>query len=286
MKTKARNIMWLPPKELVLGTGLGIAALWYLTQYCLVFTPKKQVMLVMNRLRSDEKGEALIRVVKSGLHFKFPWEETSASDDGLFSLQKIRTNFDVQCPSKDGPIIKVTGGFTYAPDPDNLIGYYVSRNVAGKKVLDSVQGYLSGKISEKEAVSIRNAMGELSESATNYFSKEHRSTEEEKKGCDVVTKIEQACGIIFEELTIADVVFEDKFQGARTTKAVMETLEKTAAQLKETGINGQSALDATLVVHGSVERKVVENVIRAEGQGINGFVETLQGIFSGRGRSD
>ena len=243
-----------------------------------IYVPLKSGLLIMDPFRRDANGESTVRPQLSGLRFKFPWEQeqTSATRDNLFSFVEIRVDCSGEYAAKDGPLIKIPGSFVIAPDPNNLVQYYLSRNIVQEKILDIVRGHNSFVVSKLGAVEAREKMESIKKKITNYFSKGENKTKTEKDGTKTVTEMERNYGIVFKEFTMANVGNSETFQKALETIAETKVLREAVDEMRKPDdgaapdartMTQDEAWDNVLVI----SDKAKKNIQKIEGDGLSAF---------------
>lgn len=271
----------------VLGLCLGLAVLGKTLQHFVVFVPKKSALLVLNVLNKNNRDEGEIRVLLSGLNFKYPWEQIYP--DGRFSLKETRVSFSEKFPASDGPMVSVNGSFSFAPDPRNperLLQFFLSQDIVLQMALDKIGGYLSQLISKKKAVTARNQMKQISEMVTCYFDGDRNDSDEEARGTKEVERLEKRYGIVLGTVTVANIGYEESFQKARATREATKTLRKAADDARKPGKDGSGGIppakawDNVLVVHGVVKKQT--HVQEVEGQGLEALAALLVAAVRGR----
>lgn len=260
----------------LIGVGLSL-------EYFLRDPLKKTMLLVRNPLLVDEKGEAQIRVLLSGLNFVYPWEETD--EDSSFSLKHIKIPLIQNYPTTDDEIC-VDALITIAPDPKpdhtNPAGYFVASEIVLDRVKATVNSFVSSVMSAIDTEMARNTAPDIGKRVTDYFAKGAIATPEQVSGTDRVTELEKACGIVFNEIVIQHIDYTAERKKARatktTTRILKEAVDESRRQTEDEVVAGIEPVSAdkawgnAMALHGAAEKKIIEfegdSALAAFGRGI------------------
>jgi len=267
------------------GAFIGVAAWIVLVAYTLRFfmvsVPEVTGLATINLLKGGE-----LRPYGPGLHFKYLWEQTKEGNYITFRL--VKQELLETYPAKDGPVLKIKWFFQYHPRLD-LLGRYiaVSEEVINTGLTDIGSKFLSQEIGGKResAEGCKEHQDEIEKKLKESFEKSPLVLEKEGINLGVLAEpfegeeltLEWLYGIDIVQVGIADMDYEEKYQTARSSKAVAKKLREIAEDLKRGDIGEKDALNAAMIIN----KDITKNVQEVEGKGGEALAALLMAMARG-----
>ncbi|MEK7568321.1 MAG: hypothetical protein AAB498_01680 [Patescibacteria group bacterium] len=255
----------------------------YTARFFMVSVPEVTGLATINLFNGG------LRPYGPGLHFKYPWEQ--AKDGNYITFRLVKKELSETYPAKDGPELQVKWFFQYRPKL-GLLGRYiaVSEEVIDSGLTDVGSSFLSQEIGAKResAEDCKKEQDNIEKSLRRYF--------EEKSVLKIVQEgvslgipfepsegeeptLEWLYGIDLIRVGIHDMDYEEKYQRARSSKAVSKKLNEIADGLKRGDISEKDALNAAMIIN----KDVVKHVQEVEGKGGEALAALLMAMARGGG---
>jgi regulator of protease activity HflC (stomatin/prohibitin superfamily) len=222
-----------------------------------------------------------------GLHFRYPWEQIK--EGNYINFRLVKKEIDETYPAKDGPELKVKWFFQYRPQL-NLLGRYiaVSEEVIDSGLTDVGSSFLSQEIGARRtsAESCKRDQNEIEQALRRYF-EEESIIELFQEGVNLgipceppegeAPTLEWLYGINLVRVGIHDMDYEEKYQKARSSKAISKKLTEIANKLKRGNISEKDALNAAMIIN----KDIMKHVQEVEGKGGEALAALLMAMARG-----
>lgn len=274
---------------IVVGFAIGILLSSRTAQFFMVSVPEVSALATINLLRNGA-----LRPYEPGLHFKYPWEQVKEGNYITFRL--VKQELTETYPAKDGPELKVKWFFQYRARPD-LLGRYiaVSEEVINTGLTDVGSKFLSQEIGAKwkKAEDCKKHQDEIEDKLKENFEKK-TAIDLEREGAhlgipsipsDKDKTLEWLYGINLIVVGIADMDYEEKYQRARSSKAVADKLKEIANNIKRGDITEKEALNAAMIINKDISKNVQENIQEIKGEGMQAVASFIMALAQGRKES-
>jgi hypothetical protein len=254
--------------SITIGVVAWFVALAYWHRLFLVSVPEVTGLVTINLLTGE------LHPYGTGIHFRFPWEQVK--EGNFINLRIVTQERSEDYPSEDGPVLKVKWSFQYKSTVEGLPKYIaVDETTVNKGFGDVGSSFLGARIASEKAEACVNT-------------REAIEKELQKKFEDVVKlgdtakdhNLEQLYGVDLLRVSLADIDFETKYQGARSTQATAKKLKEVASNIqKGKKINDKDAFNAALIINGDVKKSIQE----VEGEGGNALASLFMAMANAAG---
>jgi len=254
--------------SIIIGVVAWFIALAYWHSLFLVSVPEVTGLVTINLLTGE------LRPYGTGLHFRFPWEQVK--EGNFINLRIVTQERSEDYPSKDGPVLKVKWSFQYRSTVKGLPKYIaVDETTVNTGFGDVGSSFLGAKIASEKAETCVNTR----EAIEKALQKEFENVEEEN--IEKKHNLEQLYGVDLLRVSLADIDFEQKYQGARSTQATAIKLKEVAGQIQEgKKIGDKDAFNAAMIINGDV-KKTIQEVEGEGGQAIMAMAMAMANAIGG-----
>ena len=269
-------------RGILVGLGVWLVLVTSTLRFFMVSVPEVSGLVTVNLL-----GCGRLQPYGPGLHFRYPWEQVK--DGNYINFRLIKKEIDETYPAKDGPELKIKWFFQYRPRLI-LLGRHiaVSEEVIDSGLTDVGSSFLSQEIGARRtsAESCKREQREIEEALRRYF-EEESVIELLQDGVNLGIPFEPPegeaptlgwlYGIDLVRVGIHDMDYEEKYQRARSSKAVSKKLNEIADKLKRGDISEKDALNAAMIIN----KDITKNVQEVEGKGGEALAALLMAMARG-----
>jgi len=255
-----------------IGLAAGIIIITLTIRHFIISVPEVTGLVTIDLFTGK------LRPYGTGLHFIFPWEQVKAGN--YINLRLVTQERTENYPASDGPALNAKWSFQYKPTVQGLPRHItVDETTINKGIADVGGSFLGATIASQSAETSRNETEKIEKGLQKKF--------EDATICDktgAVCTIEDLYGIDLVRMSLADIDYEEKFQQARTSKAVAKKIKEIAEDIQTETTTGQKkdipdkdALNTALIIN----KDVVKHVQEVEGKGGQALAALLMAMARG-----
>lgn len=238
-----------------IGFALWVFAISLTLQPFLVSVPEYAELVTINLVSGKKKG------YKTGLHFRYPWEQVKKGN--YINLRLMPMDREEDYPAKDGPKMHAKWQLQYRVlDAITYIG--VGREAIEKVLTGVGSSVLSSSIARCNSEDAKTGQKDVEGKLQKEF-----------QDLDTV----KLYGVEIPKVSLADLDYEVTIQKVRATEEIARRIKKIAADIRKDNpkIKEKDALNAALIIHGNISKSVVE----VEGEGGEALAALLIAMSKG-----